>query len=162
MDATSISAIVESLRRYLRTELTPFNVDVDDLVDRFHSVHLQLAIEYAARLNFVDYVQHAWPVSKAIAMDVWDYWKATEEVKLDKYYMGVSNVAMFSYFKSASIDPFMFPEVQQCILLPKVKAWKEHNAAMLIQHAWRRSISNPAYSLCRLRLLAEFDSISDS
>lgn len=31
-----------------------------------------------------------------------------------------------------------------------------HNAAMKIQKVWRRCVSNPAYCMCRRRLLREF------
>lgn len=36
---------------------------------------------------------------------------------------------------------------------------QKHNAAMKIQKVWRRCVSNPAYSVCRHRLLREFNKL---
>lgn len=167
MDVHDVENIRQSLQRYLACQLYSANVDVGYLVDRYIETELPRAVESAAAERFKRHVQDVWGISGQLASYVWEYWKATEMIKLDKYYSVlqkynvVTNVALFNSFKLESIHPTGWPDTQQHILLPKVRAWKEENAAKVIQHAWHRAINNPAYRLCKTRLMSEFDLLFD-
>lgn len=45
---------------------------------------------------------------------------------------------------------------------PASPALKSHWSAMLIQKRWRRAVADPAFTLCRKRLLAEFAELIDT
>lgn len=50
--------------------------------------------------------------------------------------------------------------MQGCTYVTYKDYEQQHHAVMIIQKHWRRCISDPAYSVCKNRLMNEFNEIS--
>ena len=163
MDA-NVSLVLESMRTFLRKELDSSSCNVDVLIEKFKTTEMPAVFEMDIKNKFVASTERMWRVTQEQALDVWMFWKNTEQTKVwkyqNQYHMDtesqiVPSSLLYHAFVHESLDSTLFGGSTEK-MIETVDRWKKNQAARVIQKTWRHVIADPKCLPCKNMLMREF------